>query len=132
MMTKLRFQVLRVGLFFGFFLMLCIDLLRIGGCLLGRFIGGPKTPQFVSQELLLFVVAGITLAAFFKWPLGVVIIGWIDMTLILTHVFPWGGSGLNGFVSQFMTDVAFFIAAHVSLLCLQGLRRSSSDGKVRF
>lgn len=117
MSTATRTLLWRVGLYGSFAAMILIVLLRVGGGLLGRLIGGPHTPLFVLGETGVFALAGVMLILFNRWPLGVAFAAWIDMFLIFGHVFPWGSSGLAGFFSQFTTDLIFFIAAHLALLC---------------
>jgi hypothetical protein len=107
----------RIGLYGSLAAMTVVVLLRVGGGVLGRLIGGPHTPLFVLGETAVFALAGVMLILFYRWPFGVVLVGWIDMVLIFGHVFPWGSSGVVGFFSQFTTDLIFFIAAHFALLC---------------
>lgn len=107
----------KIGLYCSFGAMVLIVLLRVGGGVLGRLIGGPHTPLFVLGETGVFALAGVMLILFYRWPLGVVLVGWIDIVLIFGHAFPWGSSGVVGFFSQFTTDLIYFIAAHFALLC---------------
>ena len=129
MSTTARTLFWRVCLYCSFAAMTLIVLLRVGGGILGRLIGGPHTAAFVLEETAVFVIAGVMLLLFYRWPFGVALVAWIDMVLIFGHVFPWGSSGLAGFLSQFTTDLIFFMAAHLALLCSHMMRNVKSPIK---
>ena len=112
--------------FVGFAIMVILDLLRLAGCLIGRFVGGPKTPSFVMLELWVFVLLGIALILFFRWPVGVVIVATLNMLLIFTQTIPWGEPGLHGFFSQFSTDLILFITTILSFVSWRAVQRASN------
>jgi hypothetical protein len=130
MKERLSITLLKIGIYFSFAVLILIDLLRIGGGLLGRLIGGSRTPTFVLAETGIFVLAGVMLILFHRWPWGIVIVSWADIILIFTGVFPWGSRGAVGFFSQFTTDLIFFCAAHAAVVCCAGLARVKTQGEL--
>jgi hypothetical protein len=114
MPTVTSSRLLRGVALASLFVLACIVLLRLAGCALALLIAGSKTPKFILEELAIYVAAGIAIAGFHFWKFGVVVVGLIDMSLILTHHFPWGGVGFSGFFSQFTTDLILLIAAIVA------------------
>jgi hypothetical protein len=119
-------SIWKVVLYGSLAAMASIVFFRAGGGILGRLIGGPRTPLFILGETGIFAIAGVMLICFYRWPFGVVLVAWIDAVLILGRVFPWGESGRAGFFSQFTTDLIFFVAAHVALFSfrmMRGLRK---------
>jgi hypothetical protein len=102
-----------------------IDLLRLVGFAIAFLVAGSKTPKFVVDELTVFVLAAVALALFKVWKFGVLVVSSVDIALILTHVLPWGATGVAGFFSQFTTDLLFFLAALVSVFAY---RRTSAVG----
>jgi len=129
MSTIARKLFWKIVFYCSFGAMTLIVLLRVGGGILGRLIGGPHTSAFVLGETGVFIFAGVMLMLFCRWPFGVALAAWIDMVLVFGHVFPWGSSGLAGFFSQFTTDLIFFIAAHLALLCSYMMRNGKSPMK---
>jgi hypothetical protein len=121
--TVTNMSIWKIALYCSFAAMASIVLLRVGGGILGRIIGGPRTPLFILGETGIFLLGGVMLTCFYRWSIGVVLVSWIDAVLILGRIFPWAENGLAGFFSQFTTDLIFFAAAHLALISAHMMRR---------
>jgi hypothetical protein len=84
---------------------------------------GATVPRFIRVHVWMLIADVISLALFFRWPLILPLVGWIDLALVLTGVFPWEEKGIQNLFYQFPSVLAFFVAAHAVAFSKLAIRK---------
>ena len=111
-MSERRIAKIRLTVAFGLcFTVLLICTLALGSWLLFAFAFAYPP----SARILCFFLEILALILYFRWPWFAALVGWLNIGLALTKVFPWTEPGFNNFIYQFSFDLIYCLAAQIAV-----------------
>jgi hypothetical protein len=109
--------------YFLCFAILTICTPALAGWVLAAFaVSERPAPTWLYLRLIALLLQVLALVFYFKLPSIAALVGWINVFLAATRMFPWEEPGLSNFFYQFSFDLLFFVAAHAGAV-LHVIRR---------